>query len=1127
MKRMSAAAVVLGMPPLLGETPREKIGLADGRGRTLFFNFSHLKDLDTTHFLYVAGRKYRLTRIQDEPGVLGRERRRNEFLRSLPDDQITHHVRGVRAPADTITLAYTTCSEDPGAGTWGMTSLHFLIPQPAVSHAYARARERTPAGPLPRSGKRARYAGVRPAMTEQDFLEETSMIDITNHAEALVGLHPDVLSIEPNSGAHIQLNYVSTDSNTQELGSLLAAMPPAMPPGAANVSRRLPPWATLVPLINDDTGMPFKKSDKALNQYYPDWSPLVDQKVAGALGTVHPTVRDDASLGVDVTGYNLNDPGNPIPPENLLGKVWARHDGIPTVHRSLGAPAGSGPSVAFTYQGSEVGLVVGQPTIKTLSDGRVQVKLDNVSNWFLRWLGLWVQFLDPNGNAIQLSAFNGGPAPYVPDDLLPDSNLPGPYPRGIDKSDAMFLGVVAPATTLFGIPVSPGQFSPTLRIPDNASAMRILYAGPGLSGSRPQEPAGIYGAGIGMTVAFNYAVVGLFMAVGTSTYEPTFKLAVSIGGGILAAEIQQLIGGLLDDADFAKGMAKAAMNTLKILFQVGFTKALVQIVANITEELVLAEVIDSIPVAGSIARAVAAVVGAIQLAQTTLEIDISPPAYVFEVVLTHDLSITIRPDSKTKVFPQPPDSSYTLYYKVSYLFDQGTAHNLDSVDVTDTTVSSISITLNAVPRGGMVDIAIGFYMRKNTTPAGQNDWCAGQGRTGLVSNVPDQAPDLTITNTLVPIQSSTRYLHKMKTVLDGDGNHHWFTTDAAPPYVAPPGGQLAGLGDLNSITVRQGTSNPPQFGYVGYAWQALSADVNGCDGGAQGQFDQLANLNTDAGNNGANAQSGYVNSADLCGFQHGVRMSYNLLAQNAPHIYFDTKSLKIRPISLSSYPPTFAGPSSNQSYGQLNLASDRCLLHPAGHIVSINTENHKIEILKLPRVKGQIAAVSDDDASGFFLARTCSGVGAQPGLLKSPVAAAISPDGAILVLEKVNQRIQAFDLGGNPAPYFKGQSPKYFLSLEAIPSGSTFLDLAVEFSGYLYVLSKDANDNHRLDIYHPTQSGTKPICTTPGVNAAKLAVDFWRGIYTLNYEVLRTPGGTIPGFTEPSVSQWLPTPPQV
>ena len=535
-----------------------------------------------------------------------------------------------------------------------------------------------------------------------------------------------------------------------------------------------------------------------------------------------------------------------------------------------------------------------------------------------------------------------------------------------------------------------------------------------------------------------------------------------------------------------------------------------------------AQLIDSVPVAGQIARALAAASGGLQLAQTYFEMAVSPGAYVFDIVQTHDLSVTILPDKMNNEFPAPPDG-YTLYYKVSYLFDNGTAHVRDAVDVSDPHVLSIPITFPGVPRGGQVKISIGFYWRQSRLPIGQNDTLVGQGDTGLVDNTMDQAPDLRIVQKKIAIQPTTKYIHTQKTALDAGGLHYWLSTGAAPPYTPPPGGNTPGLADFRSITVRQGTSDPPQEGYVGYAWKAFSTGIKGCTGGAPGVFDQMANVNTDAGNSGKNAQNGYVNSLPLCGFESGVQVGYNLLTRSAANIYLDTSKGFIRPVNLD--PPAYSGQSSNQAFGRLNLGSDRCLLHPAGHVVSINSVSDKIEILKLPRVQGKIAAVTDDQATNFFLARTFAATGDRPGLVMSPGPAAISPDGAILVLEQDNNRIQAFDLGGNPVPFFKGQGVKYFLELDAT-EGSAYLDVAVEFTGYIYVLSRDNGNNHRLDIYHPTQTGTQPISTTEGVNAANLTVDFWRSVYTLNYEVLKLPVvGTIPSFTEPSVSLWLPTPP--
>ena len=203
-------------------------------------------------------------------------------------------------------------------------------------------------------------------------------------------------------------------------------------------------------------------------------------------------------------------------------------------------------------------------------------------------------------------------------------------------------------------------------------------------------------------------------------------------------------------------------------------------------------------------------------------------------------------------------------------------------------------------------------------------------------------------------------------------------------------------------------------------------------------------------------------------------------------------------------------------------------MHPSGRLVSINNALHKIEILRLPD-----APVSDAVAMTKLRATTHAGFGvangALPGLLGGPVAAAISPDGVILVLEALNNRIQAFDVGANPVQLFQQQTSRYFLELTATAGADTeYLDLAVEYTGYLYVLSRSQSTNlYRLDIYHPGQDGTAPIATTQNMNAAKLTVDFWRNVYTLNYDVLRLPGGGFPGMTEPSVSLWQPsTPPQ-
>jgi len=86
------------------------------------------------------------------------------------------------------------------------------------------------------------------------------------------------------------------------------------------------------------------------------------------------------------------------------------------------------------------------------------------------------------------------------------------------------------------------------------------------------------------------------------------------------------------------------------------------------------------------------------------------------------------------------------------------------------------------------------------------------------------------------------------------------------------------------------------------------------------------------------------------------------------------------------------------------------------------------------------------------------------------------------------------------------------------------VDLSVESKGYLYVLKyltptsgPVLASDYRLDIYNP--DGTF-LTQVNGLAAARLQVDIWRNLFTLNYEIL---AGS--GRTEPSVAQWIPSTP--
>jgi hypothetical protein len=92
-----------------------------------------------------------------------------------------------------------------------------------------------------------------------------------------------------------------------------------------------------------------------------------------------------------------------------------------------------------------------------------------------------------------------------------------------------------------------------------------------------------------------------------------------------------------------------------------------------------------------------------------------------------------------------------------------------------------------------------------------------------------------------------------------------------------------------------------------------------------------------------------------------------------------------------------------------------------------------------------------------------------------------------------------------------------------------YLDVGVESKGFIYVLSYQgtgsAQTDYHLDIYNPDGtwlSRTPEKQGNPGVNGARMIVDQWRNLYTLNYDAILGPNNR----TEPSVSTWIPSPPK-
>ncbi len=185
------------------------------------------------------------------------------------------------------------------------------------------------------------------------------------------------------------------------------------------------------------------------------------------------------------------------------------------------------------------------------------------------------------------------------------------------------------------------------------------------------------------------------------------------------------------------------------------------------------------------------------------------------------------------------------------------------------------------------------------------------------------------------------------------------------------------------------------------------------------------------------------------------------------------------------------------SVGQFLLPVSGAGLHSSGRVAAIHTDS------------GRFGQVQPAGTPRPPLVAYTAGPGTEIGLLSSPTAVAVTNPGVVLVLEVAvpgaasSAQLSAFDLKGQPVRYFGADGSGFTLPLPAAPAGTTFLDMSVDGTGQIYLLSYTGDGDQVADyavtVY--TAAGTV-ITTSPGTNAARLVVDFWRSIYAANWTAL-------------------------
>jgi hypothetical protein len=763
------------------------------------------------------------------------------------------------------------------------------------------------------------------------------------------------------------------------------------------------------------------------------------------------------------------------------GTNWHATQGITSVDQSevaAAAPAAAGFQVEAQHPvGSSLHGI--KFNALTIADEANRVIGLQVRNQFLRFLVAFVQYFDATNKP-----------------------LPVDNPEGLDSARAKFLKLVLTDANIMGIPiVPPPAQGMEFAVPAAASKARVYFGGLGLGGQAfcPEALAGSI-----FTLAINFGLPTMFLAlgVGGAPNVSFFLGSLFADPKVLTEFVEQIIEAVEGEhpeykngpfGGSAAGEVVAGIIALGNIALRGLLRFSPFFAAKILGYVTAQQFLQAVPWVGPLLKGLGIVASVAALAQSLVETLANPALFYNDITLTMDTTVTISHDPSDFQFPARARS-----YAVVAHYDQAVARVARGA-VEPGRVDPIIVGFTGVPSGGMVKIDVWLGADDGTL--------VGQASVGPLQNLPSTAGQIamTIKELLIPLTADTQYIHDLRLTY-ASGAHVWATVPAPTATRANLcQGQDKALCSLNGITVHTPT------GMAGYGFEA--GGLAACGGGPTGSFHTLQNLFLGQQPDRAFKQfgCGYATPVGIVYDPHGsVRGHHFFLQPRAAGDGFDVRTVVLdntTPFSLSQ----------TLSWGRFTQALDSLAVHPAGHVVGVNRQNHKMEILALPDQAVDEAAAPT--AVPFAVVK--SGLGERAGLLNEPVAVVVAPsDGAILVLEQGNRRIQAFDVAANPVLRFAGKTTS-IIELRDEGAGVVYTDLGVEALGYLYVLSY-VNDglavvDYRLDVYDPDGQF---LTRTTGVAAARMAVDAFRTVYTLNYE-------TITGAPriEPSLSQWVPVNP--
>ena len=1054
-------------------------------------------------------------------------------LRAIPDERLTHYTKPARMPTGVAMRVHIKHSTRNIAG----------LDAPAAPGHVAIF---IPPGPQ--------------ALLAQPATEAQLHIDPVSTAKALAFHHPDLVTRNPKIAAIV---YGFMDDNKEvanqfeKLGTLIRDMgKPSTTPGAG--------WATLAPFTaraNPETGEPGIKS------FFVNPSQIYQSAAGKALTSMMLLTKNDPALagkkwkvqyGASITPADAPPPAPSKP--RRRGSVGAP---VALIETAATPAADDGWSVALTNTQRVNGLQIGLSDI----DAGAQTFTINFSDFYLRWLGYYIQFFDAKGDPIDLSDWTPEGATGI---LSTTADIRKAFGPLIEYDTIQFIGFTSGATTILGIPSIDAKLAVTVTMPPGAVAAEVFGSGLGIAGSNPKPKTPFFGGALTVLVDLVIPAVMLAGAAADLSNATTKAELEKLLAGDWKWAVPELIYylgdclyGLVSDMKINWGDLVSAA---KVLFQ----PLSLELLLYIEAEMVIEEAAEEVPFAGWALFALNISVGIAQIAQTVVEICTTPWNIGVGLTSTITSTVTLNPDPQHGAFPQAPAGDVaTLVVTMTYKGQKRPAVSTSQV-VPASTPTTLVALFPGNTLGGEIKIEANYYI---------GSWQAGQASTGWMKNDESHAADIVLylVQNPVPLDQTTTYGHTA--ILTYQNNAYQWQQTATAPTATIADRNTSSSG--NAISQWAGLALSQRYASLGFAWKAAGMGIVSCSSGAAGQLYAMQNIDIPG-----TPMTGVAFPA--CGFDAPTRMVYDpyppkfLMVDGnwvlnpttktpipAPDntslgdYYIDPRNAdvaseqgggyQLRQIVLSEAGVTFDTSATQLTWGRFAYYPDSICIHPSGVVVAVNTANSKLSITTL-----ESQGVADNAAPmavDFAGAALNEG---RAGLLFTPVAVSCSYDGTILVLESTKggtsglapipavARIQAFDVNGNPVNRFFDPSgaPTPFLPLQGV-GDYTYLDLSVvgdQQMTYMYALyytgsgASPSDYNVAIYQYGAEAPALNPLVTANGIAAANLFVDMWHTLYTLNYAMVTNGAGTPAGpaangagpdgRTVPSVSEWLPSIPQ-